>query len=48
VAHENRMEFGFNIGELDGVLQWPTEMGGYLSAILVNQTEYSSGPLEWV
>jgi hypothetical protein len=46
VAHENRMKFGFNIGELDGVLQWPTEMGVNFGAIWVNWMGYCSGPLK--
>jgi hypothetical protein len=42
------MEFGFNIGESDGILQWPAKMGGYLGAILVNPIGYLSGPLKCV
>jgi hypothetical protein len=43
VAHCNGYEFGCNVGESDDVLQWPTEMGGDLGAILVNQMGYHSG-----
>jgi hypothetical protein len=38
--------FGCNIGELNRVFDWPTEMGGILGAMLVNQTRYLSGPLK--
>jgi hypothetical protein len=40
VAHSNGCNFGYDIGELGGVFQWPTKMGAILDAILVNQVGY--------
>jgi len=37
---------GCNMGELGGVIQWPTHIGGMLGVIHVNCVGYFSGPLK--
>jgi hypothetical protein len=37
----------WNIDELGGMFQWPTQVVELLGAILVNQVGYLSGPLKW-
>jgi len=37
---------GYNMGELGGVIQWPTHIGGMLGVIHVNCVGYFSGPLK--
>jgi len=36
VANSNWWDFWCNIGESSGVINWPTQIGGILGAILVN------------
>ena len=48
MAHSNGQDFRCNIGELDGVFQWPTKMCGIYGAIFVNWVGYLSGPLKCV
>ena len=36
-------DVGCNIGELSGVIMWPTQIGGILGAALVNWVGYLSG-----
>ena len=37
MAHYNGQYFVCNLGELSWVLKWPSQINGYLGAILVNQ-----------
>jgi hypothetical protein len=38
----------WNIDELGGMFQWPTQVVELLGAMLVNQVGYLSGPLKWL